>query len=71
MKSFSIFGNLFTIPNSLNMERKGGTPMQHPFYFAFIWFRVQGSRFKVQGSRGGFAAFLEDGILVSQPSPLG
>ena len=27
-----------------------------PFYFAFIWFRVQGSRFKVQGSRGGFAA---------------
>ena len=35
-----------------------------PFCFAFIWFRVQ-------GSRGGFAAFLEDGILVSQPSPLG
>ena len=28
-----------------------------PFYFAFIWFRVQGSRFMVQGSRGGFAAF--------------
>ena len=22
-----------------------------PFYFGFIWFRVQGSRFKVQGSR--------------------
>ena len=21
-----------------------------PFYFAFIWFMVQGSRFKVQGS---------------------
>ena len=21
-----------------------------PFYFAFLWFRVQGSRFKVQGS---------------------
>ena len=50
-----------------------------PFYFAFIWFKVQGSRFRVQGSgvrvqgsRGGFAAFfLEDGILVSQPSPLG
>ena len=47
-----------------------------PFYFAFIWFRVQGSRFRVQGS--GFRAlvavsppFLEDGILVSQPSPLG
>ena len=43
-----------------------------PFYFAFIWFKVQGSGFKVQGSRGGFVAFfLEDGILVSQPSPLG
>ena len=28
-----------------------------PFYFAFIWFRVQGSRFKVQGLGGGFAAF--------------
>ena len=28
-----------------------------PFYFAFIWFRVQGLWFKVQGSRGGFAAF--------------
>ena len=53
------------------------------FYFAFIWFKVQGSRFKVQGSRfmvqgswfrGKVAAsppFLEDDILVSQPSPLG
>ena len=52
-----------------------------PFFFAFLWFRVQGSRFKVQGS--GFKVqgsrlrwrlrrlFLEDGILVSQPSPLG
>ena len=46
------------------------------FYFAFIWLRVQGSRFKVQGS--GFKVqvaasppFLEDDILVSQPSPLG
>ena len=42
-----------------------------PFYFAFIWFKVQGSGFRVQGSRfrvqgsgckvqgsgGGFAAF--------------
>ena len=28
-----------------------------PFYFVFIWFRVQGSEVKVQGSRGGFAAF--------------
>ena len=27
------------------------------FCFAFIWFKVQGSRFRVQGSRGGFAAF--------------
>ena len=26
-----------------------------PFYFAFIWFWVQGSGFKVQG--GGFADF--------------
>ena len=47
-----------------------------PFYFAFIWFKVQGSGFKVQGSgfRVQVAAsppFLEDGILVSQPSPLG
>ena len=43
-----------------------------PFYYAFIWFRVQGSGFKVQGSRGGFVAFfLKDGIPVSQPSPLG
>ena len=46
MKSFSVLGNLFTILNSLNMERKGGTPMLHPFYFAFIWFRVQGSGFR-------------------------
>ena len=61
-----------------------------PFYFAFIWFRVQGSGFKVQGSGfkvqgskfrvqgSGFRVvvaasppFLEDGILVLQPSPLG
>ena len=54
-----------------------------PFYFAFIWFRVQGSgvrvqgsRFRVQGSRfkievAASPPFLEDGILVSQPSPLG
>ena len=27
------------------------------FYFAFIWFKVQGSGFRAQGSRGGFAAF--------------
>ncbi len=52
-----------------------------PFYFAFIWFRIQGSRFRVQGSRFKVQGsrlswrlrrlFLEDGILVSQPSPLG
>ena len=68
-----------------------------PFYFAFIWFKVQGSGFRVQrvqgsGFRGfkvqgsGFRGFkvqgsgvrwrlrrlfLEDDILVSQPSPLG
>ena len=47
-----------------------------PFYFAFIWFKVQGSGFKVQGSRfkvqvAASPPFLEDGILVSQPSPLG
>ena len=28
-----------------------------PFYFAFIWFRVQGSGFGVQDCGGGFAAF--------------
>ena len=44
------------------------------FYFAFIWFMVQGSRFKVQGSGVRWRLrrlFLEDDILVSQPSPLG
>ena len=44
-----------------------------PFYFAFIWFRVQGSGFKVQGSGLSWRLrrlFLEDGILVSQSSPL-
>ena len=44
-----------------------------PFYFAFIWFRVQGSRFKVQGLRFRvevaasplfLLAMLESGILV-------
>ena len=37
-----------------------------PFYFAFIWFRVQGSRLMWRLRR----LFLEDGILVSQSSPL-
>ena len=27
--------------------------------------------FRVQGSGGGFAAFLEEGILDTQPSPMG
>ncbi len=40
-----------------------------PFYFAFIWFRVQGSRLKALVAASPL--FLEDGILVSQPSPLG
>ena len=49
----------------------------HFFAVPFCCFHlVQGSRFKVQGSgfRVEVAAsppFLEDGILVSQPSPLG
>ena len=45
-----------------------------PFYFAFIWFRVQGFRVQGSGFKVQVAAstpFLEDGILVSQPSPLG
>ena len=46
-----------------------------PFYFAFIWFRVQGSWFKVEVEVevevAASTPFLEDGILVSQPSPLG
>ena len=45
-----------------------------PFYFAFIWFKVQGSWFRVQGSGLMWRLrrlFLEDDIPVSQPSPLG
>ena len=38
-----------------------------PFYFVFIWFRVQGSGLSWRLRR----LFLEDDILVSQPSPLG
>ena len=38
-----------------------------PFYFAFIWFKVQGLGLSWRLRR----LFLEDGILVSQPSPLG
>ena len=40
-----------------------------PFYFAFIGFMVQGSWFK--GKVAASPPFLEDGILVSQPSPMG
>ena len=36
------------------------------FYFAFIWFRVQGSGFK--GEVAASPPFLEDGILVAFPS---
>ena len=39
-----------------------------PFYFAFIWFRVQGSRFKVQGS--GFRWRLRRLILEDGRKPL-
>ena len=38
-----------------------------PFYYAFIWFRVQGSGLSWRLRR----LFLKDGIPVSQPSPLG
>ena len=38
-----------------------------PFYFAFIWFRVQGSRFKALVAAS--PPFLEDGILVSSAFP--
>ena len=34
-----------------------------PFYFAFIWLRVQGSRFRVQGSGGGEAASIQQSSL--------
>ena len=37
-----------------------------PFYFAFIWFRVHGSRFRALVAAS--PPFLEDDILVSQPS---
>ena len=38
-----------------------------PFYYAFIWFRVQGARFRVQVAAS--PPFLEDGILVSSAFP--
>ena len=38
-----------------------------PFYFAFIWFRVQGSGLSWRLRR----LLLEYGIIVSQPSSLG
>ena len=39
------------------------------FCFAFIWFRGQGSGFRALVAAS--PPFLEDGFLVSQPSPLG
>ena len=50
--------------------------MNPHFFTAFFTLLSFGSGFRVQGSgfRGEVAAsppFLEDGILVSQPSPLG
>ena len=38
-----------------------------PFYYAFIWFRVQGSGLSWRLRR----LILKDRIPVSQPSPLG
>ena len=38
-----------------------------PFFFAFIWFRIQGSGFRWRLRR----LFLEDGILVSSAFPIG
>ena len=40
-----------------------------PFYYAFIWLRVQGSRFRALVVAS--SPFFKDGIPVSQPSPLG
>ena len=40
-----------------------------PFYFAFIWFKVQGSRFRVQGCGSGFAAN-SNGALRAGPLSL-
>ena len=37
-----------------------------PFYFAFIWFRVQGSGFKVEVAAS--PPFLEDSILMRAAS---
>ena len=45
--------------------------MNPHFFTAPFWLLSFGSGFKVQGSRGGFAAMLDDGILISHPSPLG
>ena len=40
-----------------------------PFYYAFIWLRVQGSRFRALVATSSL--FLKDGIPVSQHSLLG
>ncbi len=52
--------------------KRGCKEMNPHFFTALFTLLSFGSGFRVQGSRGGFAAFfLEDGILVSQHSPLG
>ena len=48
-----------------------GTNHLHGWFFLLCFHLVQGSRFKVQGSGGGFAAFLEEDILDTKPSPRG
>ncbi|MDD7073999.1 MAG: hypothetical protein PUH97_06655, partial [Dialister sp.] len=56
-------------------NKKGAVKNESSFLhspFLLCFHLVQGSRFRVQGSRGGFAAFFRrDGIFVSQPSPWG
>ena len=43
--------------NSRKVGENGKGDAQPLCHFAFIWFRVQGLGFKVQGSGGGFAVF--------------
>ena len=40
-----------------------------PFYFAFIWFRVQGSRFKVQGYGGAAHKNIEAPQSINRAMP--
>ncbi|MBD9031674.1 MAG: hypothetical protein EGR19_05685 [Dialister sp.] len=68
IRLFSVIGKI----QRLTAKKRGCEEMNPhfftaPFYFAFIWFKVQGSGFRVQvsrfrgsevqRSRGGFAAF--------------